>query len=190
MRDKLIGCAVVGALLLAAQTMGVVPASATTPSADESLYLVTLDGPGTAAHTGAPGTQSRTQLLAAQDDTLEALGADEPVYRWTTALNGFAVELTAAQAAEAHALPEVALVQRDAIRPLAGSSALASAAREGSTTRNAKGGDDAVIGIIDTGISTSSPPWPAAANRSRRLADSVAPAAPPTPGGRRTATTR
>lgn len=157
MRDKLIGCAVVSALLLAAQSMGVIPASATTPSADESLYLVTLEGPGTAAHTAAPGTQSRTQLLAAQDDTLEALGADEPVYRWTTALNGFAVELTAAQAAEAHALPEVALVQRDAIRPLAGSSALASAAHEGGTTRDAKGGDDAVIGIIDTGISTSSP---------------------------------
>ena len=40
----------------------------------------------------------RESALAEQDATLATVGAGAPVYRWTTALNGYAVRMTAAQA--------------------------------------------------------------------------------------------
>ena len=54
-----------------------------------------------------------------QDGVLSSVEAPEPVYRWTTALNGFAVRLTAAQARTVAADPDVALVEPEGIRRLA-----------------------------------------------------------------------
>ena len=57
-----------------------------------SLQLVTLTGAGTSGSSDDAAT-----LLARQDAVLAAIDAPEATYRWTTALNGFAVELTADQ---------------------------------------------------------------------------------------------
>ena len=106
-------------------------ASATQRPADEpGLYLVTLSGPGV---TGTPGPETgsaaRARLRAAQDATLASVGAGEPVYRWTEALNGYAVELTSVQAEALAADPAVALVEPNEVRPLAASPAGGDAAR-------------------------------------------------------------
>ena len=72
------------------------PAAAAPPA----LYLVTLAGPGTAGDRGVlPDALRRLALRHEQDSALAGVGSPTPVYRWTTALNGVAVRLTAGQAA-------------------------------------------------------------------------------------------
>ena len=74
--------------------------------------------PGGPGVTGTPGPETgsaaRARLRAAQDATLASVGAGEPVYRWTEALNGYAVELTSDQADALAADPAVALVEPNA----------------------------------------------------------------------------
>lgn len=167
-------CALGGVLVLAALTP-LVGANASTAAyaaeSDTDLYLITLTGPGTAGNDANQGSaESRTNMIADQDATLGLLGADDPTYRWTTALNGFAVELTPDQAASARTLPTVDLVEPDTVRPVAGTAA---APRTGPSTgpitgpaaapvTGAAGGRDTngrgtVIGIVDTGISPAAP---------------------------------
>ena len=55
-----------------------------------------------------------------QNRLLELVDAPDPTYRWTTALNGFAVTLTADQALELETDESVALVEPNQIRQLAG----------------------------------------------------------------------
>lgn len=154
MRRVLAGCALGGLTLLAALT----PLAATAPAdADEShdLYLVTLSGPGTAGYGGALTTADyRRSVLAQQDATLERLGVDEPTYRWTTALNGFAVELSANQAREARGFAGVQRVEANSVRRLAGNSTAPAAV--GSAVKGS-GGKGTVIGVVDTGVSPSTP---------------------------------
>lgn len=142
-------------MLVAALTplAGAASASAEEPA---DLYLVTLSGPGTAGHHGDRSDfDYRTSLVAEQDATLEQLGVDAPTYRWTTALNGFAAELTPAQALAATDLPGVVRVEKNSLRRVAGSAVAAA----GSATPLApgSGGRGTVIGVIDTGVSPATP---------------------------------
>ncbi len=122
---------------------------------DTSLHLVTLRGPGAAGSMGPlPPTVQRARLLAEQDDVLAEVGDPAPVYRWTTALNGFAAELTDEEAAELGALPEVALVERNSVRELARGAAGAGGLASGGPSR---GGAGVVVGVVDTGLAPDSP---------------------------------
>ena len=149
---------VVSALAVALFSLAVLPsATATQTPADEpGLYLVTLSGPGV---TGTPGPETgsaaRARLRAAQDTTLASVGAGEPVYRWTEALNGYAVELTSAQAANLAADPAVALVEPNEVRPLAASAA--DPRVPGSSSGRSRGGAGVVVGVVDTGLWPESP---------------------------------
>lgn len=145
LRALLLPLAVLGALV----TGTVAPAAAASP---DRLYLVTLDGPGLAGYRGPATTPTQRQrLLAAQDAVLEDVDAAAPLYRWTTALNGFAVALSPAEAERLSRDPRVALVEANAVRPLAGS---AHRSTGGSAPGAARGGAGTVTGVIDTGI------WP------------------------------
>jgi len=147
-----------GAALVAALALASLPAlasaspAATEPDASEAIYLVTLDGPGTSG--------THTDLLAAarmrseQDAVLDEVGSPEPVYRWTTALNGVAVQLSAVEATDLRTDPRVALVERNAVRSLAGRSATTGLL---GTPARARGGAGVVVGVVDSGIWPDSP---------------------------------
>jgi len=80
------------------------------------LFLVTLTGPGSSADRGGVTARAfRKSALAEQDTTLATVGAGAPVYRWTTALNGYAVRITAAQARDLARDPAVASVEPDSV---------------------------------------------------------------------------
>ena len=123
------------------------------PDTAPRLHLVTLAGPGTA---GSPGGDAvvREELLRGQDAVLATVGGPEPVYRWTTALDGVAVRLDRGQADLLAADPRVALVEADAVRPLAGVSAPAAPDRTGAGP--ATGGRGTVVGVVDSGITPGS----------------------------------
>ena len=131
---------------------GAAAAAAAPPPA---LYLVTLAGPGTAGDSGIlPDALRRLALRHEQDRALAAVDAPAPVYRWTTALNGVAVRLTAAQADELAGDPRVVLVERNSVRRLAGSAGAAGVPAGPSSSR---GGAGTVIGFVDSGIAPESP---------------------------------
>ena len=68
--------------------LGTAPGQAA-EDATTTLQLVTLTGPGTSAGASAADT-----LVARQDAVLASIGSPATTYRWTTALNGFAADLT------------------------------------------------------------------------------------------------
>ncbi|MEV7430415.1 S8 family serine peptidase [Nocardioides sp. NPDC092400] len=124
--------------------------------AGQRMHLVTLAGPGLAGHRGGlPAPWAREALLRQQDALLAAVDAPAPAYRWTTALNGFAVRLGRAQVAALRADPAVALVERDEVRPLAGRAARATAPAGG--VARTRGGAGVVIGMVDSGLAPGSP---------------------------------
>ncbi|MDO9457057.1 S8 family serine peptidase, partial [Nocardioides sp.] len=134
------------------------PAAART---DDTLYLVTLRTPGTATSPGAaPRPVETLTLLREQDAVLADLDAPTPVYRWTTAISGFAVRLDAEQAATLSSSPRVLAVEADSVRPLASTGPLAPA-RAGvgdrPPTGPRRGGKGIVIGVVDTGLAPNSP---------------------------------
>lgn len=135
--------ALTAALAVALPTL---PAAA---ASDDALYLVTLEGPG------ATGLLGSLALRAEQDAVLTAVGGPAPVYRWTTALNGVAVRLTARQADDLRHDDSVALVEKDEVRPLAGRTTRA-APVPGLPARD-RGGAGVVIGVVDSGIASESP---------------------------------
>lgn len=152
--------AVLVALASAALGQVAAPAAQAATADDTALYLITLQGPGLSGaaaagqSVGAPGT---ARLLARQERVLATVDDPSPVYRWTTALNGFAVRLTPAQAATLGDDPAVALVERNGVRPLAGlpssTPTAAAAARRG----DARGGAGVVIGLVDSGLDPGGP---------------------------------
>ncbi|NYE37121.1 hypothetical protein F4692_002254 [Nocardioides cavernae] len=157
-RARTLGRLLGSCLLATAVTTSVALPLASTATADdtgsvpapEQLTLVTLDGAGTSA-----GRRDVTEVLARQDAVLGAIGAGEPVYRWTTALNGFAAHLTAAQLAALDQQPGVAAVEADTVRPLAGHT---SPAFVGDVAMpRLRGGAGVVVGVVDSGIAPESP---------------------------------
>lgn len=152
--------AVVVALLTVVAPACLLPerATATHGASGPALYLVTLDGPGTAGLRG-PADDGADRLLDAQDDLLSAVDAPAPLYRWTTALNGFAVELGPDEAEELGRDPRVALIERNRVLSLAeAAAALAAGAvlpRPPAGQRPAGAGT--VIGFVDTGIAPETP---------------------------------
>ncbi|MCW2738196.1 S8 family serine peptidase, partial [Nocardioides sp.] len=149
---RIVGCGLL-ALSLTLPAAGSALADDAGPGASGStaLTLVTLQGPGTAA-----GTRDAADLLARQDVLLAAIGAGEPVYRWTTALNGFAARLSEAQVAVLDAQPGIAAIESDRVRPLAGRTTTA-VVRGSATSPRLRGGAGVVIGVVDTGIAPESP---------------------------------
>ena len=131
-------------------------ASADEPAAEVTdLYLVALDGPGAAGDRGGATARSfREAARAQQDATLAGVGAPPPVYRWTTALNGYAVRLTADQARTLAADPAVASVEPDAVRRLA---AAPPGRRAASADLPRLGGAGVVVGLVDSGLWPDSP---------------------------------
>jgi hypothetical protein len=145
------------------------------------VYLVTLDRVPAAAYTGGvPGyratmprpsaerfDRSRPAVAAyqgllqrEQDRVLEQVGSPEVLYRYYTALDGFAAALSGDQVKRLRALPGVALVERSTKQavtrtrtpalhgmPDAGLSPVGVAGR-------AHAGRGQVVGVVDTGI------WP------------------------------
>lgn len=145
----------VGALACGLLGSGAATAGASAPAAGPDLYLVALEGPGVAGYDGPLSDEvARLRMTSRQNLLLDAVDAAEPVYRWTTALNGFAVRLTPAQVAALGAEPAVARVERNAVRPRAGAPVAAAGAMDRARTR---GGAGVVIGVVDTGIHPESP---------------------------------
>jgi hypothetical protein len=126
-------------------------APASTAPTTGTLTLVTLQGAGTAG-----GSKDAAELLARQDALLAAIGAGEPVYRWTTALNGFAVRLTDDQVSVLDGQPGIAAIEADRVRPLAGRTTMASV-HGAATNPRLRGGAGVVIGVVDSGIAPESP---------------------------------
>lgn len=166
-------------------------AATTTDSARTAApgtYVVTLAAPPAAAYTGGRAGLAATQprdgarfdrirpavaayrrtLLGDQDRVLSRIGHPKVVYRYTTALDGFAARLSSRQVDKLRAVPGVVRVERstkqhvDRVR--AGSLVASSSrdllgldgrrgvwAREGGTDRAGRG---VVIGVVDSGI------WP------------------------------
>ena len=116
-----------------------------------TLRLVTLTGPGTSAgEAGAAG------LLARQDAVLARAGSPATTYRWTTALNGFAAQLTPEQVAAIEADPEVESVEVNEVRAMTGRRGTALASGQVGQPR-ATGGAGVVIGVVDSGLAPESP---------------------------------
>lgn len=154
-RATLIATSLVTGAAACLTALGAVAPSPAQARDDTTLYLVTLVGPGTSGGNGfLPDTVRATGLRAVQDATLDGIDAPEPVYRWTTALNGYAVRLTSAQADTLRSDADVVAVEANAVRPLAGAVDAASGLR---TPGPRQGGAGVVIGLIDTGIAPESP---------------------------------
>lgn len=145
---------------------GLLAAPSPAAAADSGeLYLVTLQGAGTAASTDPSGLLTSAmramRMQVEQDRTLASIGSPSPVYRWTTALNGYAVELNDDQVRELQADPGVVSVERNEVRPLAGAADGALAARAVGRRLDADrpriGGAGSVIAFIDTGLAPESP---------------------------------
>lgn len=129
-------------------------ASAESDSGPTELHLVTFGGAGTAGYRG-PLTAAgyRAVLIGQQDAALSGIGAARPVYRWTTALSGLAVELTPEQAADLRSRAYVEAVEEDTVRTLASTTTAAAAA----VSAGGAGGRGVVVGVVDTGIWPDSP---------------------------------
>ncbi len=127
------------------------PAPLPTAGPTTPLTLVTLQGAGTTR--SAAGA---AEMIARQDALLAVVDAGEPVYRWTTALNGFAAHLSQAQVAVLDDQPGIAAVETDRVRPLAGRTSLTTA-RAVARSPRLRGGAGVVIGVVDSGIAPESP---------------------------------
>ncbi len=151
-----------GAALALAVAGAVVSTPAATAHAEAELprlQLVTLTGPGTSASSpGAGSPEDQASVLARQDIVLASIGSPETTYRWTTALNGFAAELTPDQVTALESNDEVADVEANSVRPLAGRLSSSGAPRSLATrAASARGGSGVVIGFVDSGLSPDTP---------------------------------
>ncbi|MDP3820714.1 MAG: S8 family peptidase [Burkholderiales bacterium] len=96
-------------------------------------------------------------LAAQQDKALAGVGASKKLYSYGYVFNGFAAELTAAQAQKLAQLPGVLAVTKDEARKLDTSSTptfLGLSGPEGVWTKSDTTGEGVIIGIVDGGV------WP------------------------------
>jgi hypothetical protein len=181
-----------GAVLLAAAP-GVATATDTAPdpfrATAPGVYVVTLGGAPAAVHAGTrPRDGERfdrtrvavasyaARLTAEQDRVVHALGDPAVLYRYTTALNGFAATLTTAQVKQLRGMPGVTLVERSTKQhidraPASTASTVRVTPAVGSSSRDLLGldgprgvwaghggperaGRGVVVGVVDTGL------WP------------------------------
>lgn len=142
-----LGTALAGVAVSAAEQLPVGP---------EALYVVVLDGPGTAGYDGPlPEREYLTRMRHQQDATLARVGAGAPAYRWTTALNGFAAGMAADEAARLARTPGVAAVEVNSVRSLAQADVATTAASAPGAA--GAGGAGTVVGVVDTGIDPEGP---------------------------------
>ncbi len=139
---------------------GTAVAADAAPTATEvsaaGLYVVSLETP--------PTSVSRSTMLTDQDTVLEEAGDPEVVYRYTSALNGFAAELTREQVKRLRSHPDVALVERSTRQRLdtvdspgfigAGDAWAAAGGPE-------RAGRGTVVGVVDSGIWPENPTFAA-----------------------------
>ena len=154
----LVAAVTLAATLAATLAVFAAPAQSATPRADEDteLYLVTLTGPGTSRSGDLlPSGVRSVWMRSAQDQVLMSVDAEPPLYRWTTALSGFAVRLTDDQADRVAADPRVALVEPNRMLQLAG--APSARAAPPTTAGSRRGGAGTVIGFVDSGLSPEGP---------------------------------
>lgn len=127
--------------------------------ASPGVYIVALEETRASGEAGA--------LRAAQDDLLAEVGRPEVLYRYTSALNGFAAELSRDQVKQLRSHPDVVLVERstrqradsvDSPEFLGADQAWASAGG----SENA--GRGTVVGVIDSGIWPENPSFAALAD--------------------------
>lgn len=182
---------IVSGMALATTAVGTTPVWASkidTRVEDDStdLYLVLLRTPPLASYaggvTGIPATVPRlgerfdasrpsvaayrSLLLDQQAAVRAAAGQVSALYSYTTAVNGFAAELTASQVKQLGALPEVLAVERSEKQQLAGRP---QSGRDRPTAAGAppgiwsgvggpaKAGRGVVVGVIDSGMWPESP---------------------------------
>lgn len=175
---------VVATGLLLALGTAVAPPAVATParagvdpvrSSGAGLYVVTLAGLPSGAHPATRPAAGRRfdrtrpavarhqqRLLARQDDVLAAVGDPEAVYRYTTALNGFAARLDEGQVKRLRARPDVRLVERSTVRPTAfDTTGFLGLDGPGGAWQRAGGaagaGRGTVVGLVDTGVWPDSP---------------------------------
>ncbi|WP_158564340.1 S8 family serine peptidase [Jiangella anatolica] len=174
-------------LVVALASVGVLAATSTAvaagPSGPSGSYVVVLTEPPAATYEGgvrgfeptAPDDGERLRagdravrdyrahLSSRQQELAGDVGA-EPLYQYTVAVNGFAAELTAAQAAELAADPRVRAVVPDtprAVDTVASPEFLGLTGDDGVWSAlggPADAGRGIVVGVIDTGI------WPESAS--------------------------
>jgi len=150
---RIVGPVALGAALTLAAGGLLSPGEAARPAADgpTTLHLVTFGAVGTAGYRGPlTPTGYRSLLTGQQDLALASVGAAAPVYRWTAALSGVALELTPDQAGYLRNAPGVVAVEENTVRTLAAAPASAAA----SAASGGRGGQGIVVGVVDTGI------WP------------------------------
>ena len=122
-----------------------------------SGYAATKPGKGSKIDPNAPAVMRyKSYLSSRQDATLQAAGGGKKLYNYGYVFNGFAAELSEAQAAKLAQMPGVLAVTKDEIRKMDTATTPAFLGLTGPTgfwASKAKG-EGVVIGIVDSGI------WP------------------------------
>lgn len=155
---RLGAAATTAAALAAVLSGGLTGAAHSYPAtpAEPALYLVTLDGGAASSYHGSLDSAAyRDTLRVQQDLVLAAVDAPAPAYRWTSALNGFAVQLTPTQARDLVLVPGVDSVEHNAVRRVAAAPSSTSATTAVGAQR--RGGAGVVIGVVDSGLDPDSP---------------------------------
>jgi hypothetical protein len=122
----------------------------------------------------------RKHLLAGQQHVLRRIGSPEPLYSYTAAVDGFAVELDSSQLKTIRTTPAVALVARSTRQHVAGAIAPRDAVRSTAARRAVAtdasrpgAGRGVVIGVVDGGIWPENPSFAGlpmtSAERARQL---------------------
>jgi hypothetical protein len=143
-------------LTAAGTTTAATAAPAPTEAAAPGLYIVSLATPPTSA--------PPARLRAQQDAVLRDVGSSNTAYRFTSALNGFAAELTREQVKRLRAHPDVALVERSTTQRLDSVDSpdfLGTDRAWAAVGGPEKAGTGTVVGVIDSGIWPETPSFAA-----------------------------
>jgi len=130
-------------------------------------YAATRPAPGVRYDAGRERVAAyRSWLLTRQGQVQAAIGGVDPVYQFTTAVSGFAAELTAAQVKQLRAMPEILSVEASTTQRLEGHRSTGGRAADELSDRAralaaAKPGRGVVIGVVDSGIWPENPSFAA-----------------------------